>query len=135
MTKYNLICVLNAAGDKLLVCRRAHEPYLGRYNFVGGHIEPGEDSESAAYRELFEETGIRRDDVELLHFMDMTYHTFGCSLEVWFGQLRSEIIPSGDENPLEFHEVNDNYFDTTRFAGEGNLGHIITELREAKYIQ
>ena len=34
------------------------EPYKGMYNFVGGKVEEGETNDEAAYRELFEETGI-----------------------------------------------------------------------------
>jgi len=32
--------------------------WAGRYNGIGGHIERGEDILEAAYRELYEETGI-----------------------------------------------------------------------------
>jgi len=31
----------------------------GQWGLVGGHVEPGEDFECAAYRELAEETGLR----------------------------------------------------------------------------
>ena len=50
-----------------------HEPYKGRYNFAGGKVEPGEESESAAYRELQEETGISRQQIRLFRLMDIRY--------------------------------------------------------------
>ena len=65
MQGYNLIVVFSPEGDKVLMCRRIKEPYKGLSNFVGGKIEPGEDGETAAYRELFEETGITRRDIQL----------------------------------------------------------------------
>ena len=58
MRKLNLIVVFNNELDKALFCIRAKEPYKGMYNFVGGQVEPGEDNDTGAYRELFEETGI-----------------------------------------------------------------------------
>ena len=57
MTGYNLIVVFDPTGKKVLLCKRIKEPYLGLYNFIGGHIENGETGSDAAYRELFEETG------------------------------------------------------------------------------
>ena len=33
---------------------------------VGGHIDPGEDPEQALFREIGEETGLGRDDLQLL---------------------------------------------------------------------
>ncbi|HRK12899.1 MAG TPA: NUDIX domain-containing protein [Prosthecobacter sp.] len=45
-------------GGRLLVCRRAHQPGLGRMSLPGGVIEPGETGEQAAAREVREETGL-----------------------------------------------------------------------------
>ena len=54
----NCIVVFDKNKEKLLFCKRAKNPYKGLINFVGGKVEPEETSENAAYRELFEETGI-----------------------------------------------------------------------------
>jgi ADP-ribose pyrophosphatase YjhB (NUDIX family) len=69
--------------EKLLFCKRAKPPYMGLLNFVGGKLEPGESSEAAAYRELFEETGISRSDIELHRLMDMTYYQQKLVLVRW----------------------------------------------------
>src|SRR5574337_476352 len=49
----------------VILCRRAPEPYYlllhyesGHWDFPKGHIEPGEDAQQTARRELKEETGI-----------------------------------------------------------------------------
>ena len=60
MRKLNLIVVFKKNLDKVLFCIRAKEPYKGMYNFVGGEVEEGEINDEAAYRELFEETGISK---------------------------------------------------------------------------
>ena len=69
----------------MLMCRRLKEPYMGLYNFVGGKIEKGEDGIDAAYRELWEETAVTRDDIVLTHLMDFTYHIDECYVEVYAG--------------------------------------------------
>ena len=68
---YNCIIVFNKIKDRVLFCKRQKDPYKGLYNFVGGKVEPGEDSETAAYRELFEETGITRRQIRLYRLMEM----------------------------------------------------------------
>ena len=125
MKGYNVVWVYNPARDRVLMCLRRKDPYKGLYNLVGGKIEPGESSPDAAYRELREETGIDRDDIDLLRLMDFVYHQEdACRVEVWAGTLKRDIIPSGDENELHWLALDENFFDMGRFAGEGNIGHI-----------
>jgi 8-oxo-dGTP diphosphatase len=44
---------------KLLMQRRAIEPWLGAWCVPGGFCDEGEDAESAAVREAYEEAGVR----------------------------------------------------------------------------
>ena len=83
MRKLNLIVVFNKNLDKALFCIRAKEPYKGLYNFVGGKVEENESNYVAAYRELFEETGISNKDIELDHFMDINYFKYENNLQVF----------------------------------------------------
>lgn len=131
----NIIAVLDHTGERFLMCKRRKNPYLGLYNLVGGKIEPGEESIHAAYRELFEETGIAREDISLIHYCDFTYYTWDVRLEVYFGKLRAPIEVHGDENDLLWISVDEDFFDVTRFAGEGNIGHIVEELRLEKLVR
>ena len=124
MKGYNVIYLLNPAGDRLLLCRRRNEPYRGLLNLVGGKIKDGEDHLRAAYRELFEETGIAAQDITLLHLMDFTYYNPDCLLEVYAGQLRRDVPVHGEENELLWVSIEENFFDTSRFAGDGNIGHM-----------
>ena len=106
MRKLNLIVVFNQNMDESLFCIRAKEPYKGMYNFVGGQVEPGEDNDTAAYRELFEETGISKDDIELDHFMDLNYFKYENNLQVYYGILKHDVVLVEEKNKLEWVELN-----------------------------
>lgn len=112
------------------MCKRTRDPYVGLYNLVGGHIEEGESGEDAAYRELFEETGICREDITLKHLMDFTYYNQGCYVEVWCGKLRHEVALVDEANPLEWLDFDRDFFSMEYFAGEGNIGHMLEQVKQ-----
>ena len=95
MRKLNLIVVFNKELDEGLFCIRAKEPYKGLYNFVGGKVEPGETDEEAAYRELFEETGISKENIKLDYFMDIKYFKYENHIQVYYGILENEVDDDG----------------------------------------
>ena len=129
MKKYNVIVIFNKEINKTLMCKRTKEPYIGMYNLVGGKIEKENDGLNEAYRELVEETNISKNDVELKHFMNIEYVSFNKSLEVYYGILNKEVELVEEVNKLEWIDINDNFFDMTKYAGEGNIGHIIEEIK------
>ena len=129
MKKYNVIVIFNKEMNKTLMCKRTKEPYIGMYNLVGGKIEKENDGLNEAYRELVEETNISKNDVELKHFMNIEYVSFNKSLEVYYGILNKEVELVEEVNKLEWVDINDNFFDMTKYAGEGNIGHIIEEIK------
>ena len=129
MKQYNVIVIFNKKINKTLMCKRTKEPYMGMYNLVGGKIEKENDGLNEAYRELFEETNISKNDVELKHFMNIEYVSFNKLLEVYYGILNKEVKLVEEVNKLEWVDINDNFFDMTRYAGEGNIGHIIEEIK------
>ncbi|MFE5318945.1 NUDIX hydrolase [Paenibacillus sp. NPDC056579] len=129
MQGYNVIMIYNKELDRLLMCRRLKDPYKGLSNLVGGKIESGETGMEAAYRELFEETGISRKDVHLHHIMDFKYYLQHCYVEVYAGKLQHDVPVSGDENELYWSDLNQDFFDMTRYAGEGNIGHMLEQVK------
>lgn len=128
MQGYNLIAVFSPDCSRLLMCRRRKEPYLGLSNLVGGKIEPGEPGLDAAYRELWEETSIRREKIPLMHLMDFHYPLDDCWVEVYVGRLQEQTPVSGEENELYWSSLDRNFFDSSCYAGEGNLGHILEHI-------
>ena len=129
MKQYNVIVIFNEKMNKTLMCKRTKKPYIGMYNLVGGKIEKENDGLNEAYRELVEETNISKNDVELKHFMNIEYISFNKSLEVYYGILNKEVELVEEVNKLEWVDINDNFFDMSKYAGEGNIGHIIEEIK------
>ena len=129
MRKLNLIVVFNKDLDQSLFCIRAKEPYKGMYNFVGGKKEEGESDDEAAYRELFEETGISCEDIELDHFMDINYYKYENDLQVYYGVLKHNVTLVEEKNKLVWLPIGDNLLDVTKFAGNYNIPHIIRQIK------
>ena len=129
MRKLNLIVVFNHDLEKALFCIRAKEPYKGLYNFVGGKVEEGEIDDEAAYRELFEETGISNKDIELDHFMDLNYFKYENNLQVYYGILKNEVTLVEEKNKLEWITINNELLDNSKFAGNYNIPHIIRQIK------
>ena len=113
----NCIVVFDKNKEKLLFCKRAKNPYKGLLNFVGGKVEPQETGEHAAYRELFEETGISKRDIKLHRLMDMTYYQQQLVLEMYVGILEYDVALIEEVNSLEWISITDDFADSNRYAG------------------
>ena len=129
MRKLNLIVVFNKELNNGLFCIRAKEPYKGLYNFVGGKVEVGETDEEAAYRELFEETGISKKDIKLERFMDINYFKYENNIQVYYGILEHEVTLVEEKNKLEWVTLDDRILDCKKFAGNYNIPHIIRQIK------
>jgi 8-oxo-dGTP diphosphatase len=55
---------------QVLLIERKSDPYKGKWALPGGFVEDDESLDTAVYRELQEETGIRADHLQ-------QFHTFG----------------------------------------------------------
>ena len=128
MQGYNCIIECEKNVNDILFCKRLSDPYKGLFNLVGGKIESGEDGFDAAYRELFEETGITSDDIRLSHMMDFTYYNQDCFVEIYVGKLEDHVILKEEKHPLVWISKEENFFDAKKFAGEGNIGHMVEQV-------
>ncbi len=129
MRGYNVIAVFAPDRRTMLMCKRVKDPYKGLYNMVGGKIESGEDGYTAAYRELYEETGITKDDIRITHLMTFTYPLCDEYVEVYAGGLKRSVTLHEEKNPLLWVDISENFFDMEKFAGEGNIGHIMEHVK------
>lgn len=121
----NCIVVFNKTKDKILFCKRKKDPYKGLYNFVGGKLKKGESSDCAAYRELFEETGISRKDIQLFRLMDLTYYQQEFVLEIYVGMLHKDVSLVEEVNPLEWLALDEDLANSDKYAGDKNIAHIV----------
>lgn len=128
MEGYNAIVVFDTEAERILMCKRRKDPYKGLINFVGGKIEEQEAGIDAAYRELEEETSITREDIHLTHLMDFSYSLDQSYMEVYVGRLCHSVEISGDENELFWSSLEHDFFDITKYAGEGDIGHILLHI-------
>lgn len=129
MQGYNCIMVYHKDHSKLLFCKRTKDPYKGLYNLVGGKIEDNESGFHAAYRELEEETGITKHQIKLSHMMDFTYYNQNCYVEIYAGVLKETVVLREEAHPLEWLSLEENFFDDKKFAGEGNIGHMLEQVK------
>ncbi len=128
MKKLNVILVYNKEEDKILMCKREKEPYKGKFNLVGGKVEEGEKELDAAYRELQEETGITKQDINLKHLMNFQYEILDMELELYVGKLNKEKEVIEEINKLYWLDKNEDFFNVENFAGEGNIGHMVKQV-------
>lgn len=60
----NVAAILTDAQDRIFIAERVNIP--GAWQFPQGGIDDGEDAEAAMFRELAEEIGVRREQVEVI---------------------------------------------------------------------
>lgn len=128
MKKLNVIIVYDKDESKILMCKREKEPYKGMFNLVGGKVEENENELHAAYRELEEETGITVKDINLVNVMNFEYKMSDIELELYAGKLNKEVEVVEEVNKLYWMDSKENFFDLEKFAGEGNIGHMLKQV-------
>jgi len=78
--------IMSPDGSRTLLVhrnKRKDDQHLGKYNGLGGKMEPGEDIYSCLEREIYEEAGIHCQKVVLRGTINWT--GFGPGGEDWFG--------------------------------------------------
>jgi 8-oxo-dGTP diphosphatase len=132
MKRFNVIMVFDPKEEHVLMCYRVKNPYKGLYNLVGGKVEENESYLDSAYRELFEETGISHKDIRLHPLMGFYWHPLNMEMKVFVGRLDNEVELVEEVHPLLWMSLEENFFDMKKFAGEGNIGHMMEIYHQTK---
>ena len=61
--------------------------------------------------------------------MNLSHIKWNKELEVYYGILNKDVTLIEEVNKLEWVSIDDNFFDMNKYAGEGNIGHIIEEIK------
>ena len=116
--------VLSPDRRRVLMIHRNARPgdqHLGKYNGLGGKIDPGEDIVAGMRREIHEEAGI--DCIDLALRGTISWPGFGKHGEDWFGFLflvttfRGEPFASNPEGALEWIDI-DRILDLPLWEGD-----------------
>jgi len=62
-----VVFLMSRAGPKVLLIKRAKEPFAGKWAFPGGFVEMDEELKDAVTRELAEETNLTGVKLEQMH--------------------------------------------------------------------
>ncbi len=100
------LCYVKHAGKTLMIHRvkKANDVHQGKWNGLGGKLDPGETPEECVVREVWEESGLRIHNPELKGFL--TFPGFAND-EDWYAfvfvarEFEGELIES-PEGPLEW---------------------------------
>lgn len=141
--------VFSPDGRRVLMIHRnarADDPHLGKYNGLGGKLDPGEDVVAGFRREVREEAGIECDEVQLAG--TISWPGFGKHGEDWFGFVfrvtRFSGVPltANPEGVLEWVEVDrvlslplwegDRFFLPLVFDRDGPQFHGLMPYRDGK---
>jgi 8-oxo-dGTP diphosphatase len=95
LTRKDQVLLIKGASNKQI--------WANRYNGIGGHVKPGENVLSAAYRELFEETGIDASKLQLCGIINIdTGSTVGITVVIFHGEYYGEEVIPSSEGKIEW---------------------------------
>lgn len=103
--------------------KRVDDIHYGKFNGLGGKLEPGEDIVSGVKREILEESGLEVTDLVLRGTIN--WPGFGKDGQDWFGFLfridafEGELVSENNEGTLEWISIADlakvNFWESDRY--------------------
>ena len=68
------------------------------------------------------------EDIKLTNLMNFEYKVQDMELELYVGKLNKEKKLVEEVNKLYWIDKKDNFFDVEKYAGEGNIGHMVRQV-------
>jgi 8-oxo-dGTP diphosphatase len=141
--------VFSPDGGRVLLIHRNRRPddaHFGKYNGLGGKLDPGEDVVTCLRREIREESGLECEQVTLKG--TISWPGFGKQGDDWFGfifrvdRFRGESFAQNAEGTLEWVEVGrvlqlplwegDRFFLPLVFDKDGRQFHGVMPYRDGR---
>ena len=98
--------LINHDKSILLAQRSAEKSFPSQWEFPGGKIEEGENSESALRRELFEELNIEVDKMKLFDSVIHEYELFRANIEFFLVKEWSGNLLNKEGQNLQWKKLN-----------------------------
>lgn len=118
-----LAIVFNPERTHVLMCFHKKQ---SAYNFVGGHSQVGEDYDATTYRELYGESGISKDAIDL-QFLRIEKVTCAVpnyppcwTLYLMTGVLKHDVVLKEENNHLQWVPVTEHLLFQYDSFGNGN---------------
>lgn len=94
-------------GSKVLLGKRKINPSKGKWDVIGGFLEPGEHPEAGLRREVFEETGLKIEVLDMIgFFMDIYDSTYPTLNICYTGKaISGRLKPGSDIEELRWFEI------------------------------
>ncbi|MBM4227992.1 MAG: NUDIX domain-containing protein [Gammaproteobacteria bacterium] len=105
------VCVMLRRGEELALVVRGQDPGRGLLDLPGGFVDPDEDLEAAAVREVREELGVAINNPRYLfsvpnlyRYREVNYRTLDAMFEVWVNDL-PPVVPNAEVTALYWREL------------------------------
>ena len=133
----NIVTAFLMWKDEILLMKRGKYIKIrpGDWYGVGGHVEPEEinDPYSAIYREIYEETGIKEENIEDLKLKYIVYNKGEYEIVInhfFFGRVETQDCVENDEGSLHWIKRNEVLKKSFHPAINRVLKHYLTEAKE-----
>jgi ADP-ribose pyrophosphatase YjhB (NUDIX family) len=98
--------------NKILLCKSNEH---GHYFLPGGHVEFGDTLETTVYKEMNEELGLEKEDIQNVQFVKFFENTYGPETNkfqeinfVFEAKMRSDIEIESKEEHISFEWIDEN---------------------------